>query len=76
MTEAKPKMPERESLEALLRIPLPDEMVEDAAGLARTTAAVARAAAAPLPLAARDPTDFLVVLESLGPDATKDDTRG
>ena len=76
MTEAKPKTPERESLEALLRIPLPDEMVEDATGLARTTAAVARAAAASLPLDARDPTGFLAVLESLGPDAPKGDTRG
>ncbi len=69
----------RESLEALLRIPLPEAMVEDAVGLARTTTAIARAAAAGLPLAARDPIDFLAVLESLGPepqDSAKDGGRG
>jgi hypothetical protein len=79
MSDPKAKSPERESLEALLRIPLPDGMVEDAAGLARTTTAVARAVAAGLPLAARDPTDFLAVLESLGPetqDGAKDGGRG
>ena len=75
MSDPKPKTPERESLEALLRIPLPEGMVADAAGLARTAAAAARAAAAGLPLAARDPTGFLAVLESLGPK-TQDDKRG
>jgi hypothetical protein len=68
MSDPEAKSPEHESLEALLRIPLPEAMVEDATALARTAAAAARQAAARLPLDARDPTGFLEVLESLGPE--------
>lgn len=76
MADPKLKTPAHESLEALLRIPLPAGMVEDAAGLARTTAAAAGAAAAGLPFDARDPAGFIAVLESLGPDPAKDAPRG
>ncbi len=73
MADPEAKTPEHASLETLLRIPLPAAMVEDAAALARTAAAAARKAAAGLPFDARDPTGFLEVLESLGPDLAKDD---
>lgn len=73
MADPEAKSPERESLEALLRILLPEAMVADAAELARTAAQAARKAAARLPFDARDPTGFLDVLESLGPSVAKDD---
>ncbi len=62
-------MSERAFLESRLRIPLADAMVAEAAGLARSVADTARAAAAPLPADARDPSGFLETLESL---ASKD----
>ena len=68
MTDTKSKSPERVSIEALLGRPLPDGMVEDAAGLARAAQAAAQTAGAGLPFDARDPTGFTAVLESLGPD--------
>jgi hypothetical protein len=60
-------MTDRASLESLLRIPLSEAMVAEAAGLARAVAEAARRAAAPLPHEARDPTGFLETLEALGP---------
>ncbi|MEK7244981.1 MAG: hypothetical protein AAB223_03065 [Pseudomonadota bacterium] len=75
MSDSQLKPPEHAALEALLRIPLPGGMVEDAGTLVRAATPAARAAAAGMPLDARDPTDFLAVLESLGlehdPEAAK-----
>jgi hypothetical protein len=73
MADPKLKTPAHEALEALLRIPLPEAMVDDASTLVRAATLAARAAAADLPLDARDPADFLAVLESLAPDAPGDD---
>lgn len=60
-------MTERARLESLLRIPLSDSMIAEAAGLAHSVAETARRAAAALPHDARDPTGFLATLESLAP---------
>jgi hypothetical protein len=61
-------MTDRARLESLLRIPLSETMVDEAAGLARSVAEAARRAAAPLPAEARDPTGFRETLESLAPE--------
>jgi len=59
-------MTDRARLESVLRIPLSETMVDEAAGLARSVAEAAHKAAAPLSHEARDPTGFLDMLESLG----------
>ncbi|MBM3564537.1 MAG: hypothetical protein FJX42_00285 [Alphaproteobacteria bacterium] len=58
----------RERIETALGIRLPDAMIEDAGRLAASAAKTARTAAANLPESARDPDEFLVVLESLAGD--------
>ena len=64
-------MSERARLESILRIPLSEAMVAEAAGLARAVSDAARKAAAALPADARDPTGFLATLESLAPKETE-----